>query len=615
MVAFAVVVGRHAIRSNVFWKGVVWGVTLVVVALQLSRSILLSEWNGSIIDNMNMDISSNDFDRPTTTTEGGSSSWPSSSSISEEALPTIALPYSRSVGTTTAKVHSESKANVRRKVGESHNNMPHQCQCSFHNNSTRTTFASDPCSHAYDGSKNKNQTPPPLEAWLQRQQPDRRLSKHRPACPQAARHHLHIVIPFSGISLTTLQAALCSVQCQDYPSHKMSVYVYEDGVDNHQNSSVLATTNLCDHPILTFQPPPLSTTTSDDEFDALAQTVASKALQEYHDSQGATRHLNTPPTHSTSHTNTICIQSQDHLGPGGAKYWALQLVQAATAHTSVNDIVVVLDGDDAFYTDQALAVINQKYMDSNVWVTYGSHVGKYAEQTQPLPKSLRQQKNVSFQPRQNKPSWRFGHPRTFKAHLLSHLGRRDFTYQHPTANTTTWLVQATDRGFVYRTLELAGIDRVGYISDPIYQYNWSPQTSTQSKVPQHIREAHLRHVQSLAPSPPLQLPVHVVIVCWSRTYLLPQQLTWLQQQTLGTQQQRQLVVHLLSNNPSTHGDVVQAVHGFQQKQLYNNTKAGVVPLQIKIIQNTKCVWRELNTGTAALIGRAALKHFNPKSPL
>jgi hypothetical protein len=161
--------------------------------------------------------------------------------------------------------------------------------------------------------------------------------------------------------------------------------------------------------------------------------------------------------------------------------------------------------------------------------------------------------------------------------LLRHVGRKDFAFKD-----NSWLVKATDRGFVYRMLELAGPDRVEFIQEALYKYKWSASSSTVASIPKEIRVANLQHVQSLEPSKRMSLPIHIVIVCWSRVCLLKEQLVWLQEQTLA--QNRQLVIHLLSNNPQTHPEVVQSVDGFQQKQAVGNFP-DAVKIQVKVIEN------------------------------
>ena len=111
----------------------------------------------------------------------------------------------------------------------------------------------------------------------------------------------------------------------------------------------------------------------------------------------------------------MCVRSVQHLGPGGGKYWLFRLVRSI-AHA--NDVVLVLDGDDILHHPKALTIVNQKYLDTNAWFTYGSYTGKWSDQIINLSSDIRQHR-TPFLPR--KQIWVYGHPRTFKTFFLDHL--------------------------------------------------------------------------------------------------------------------------------------------------------------------------------------------------
>jgi len=438
-------------------------------------------------------------------------------------------------------------------VQESLSNAPLSCNCS-------TPLELDPCSIP-------NQ--PKVEEWM-KPRLGLGFSKQRPACPNAARHHMHVLLPFANLDLETIKASYCSVQCQNYARDDLTIYLYQDGSnsgDDTPESSKEALDALCGTDgVFDFSVPVLSSEMAtyektEEEFNDMAKQWAVETMKTY---------AETVETKKDQEFvgNTLCLRSNEHSGPGGAKYWAFRLVEA---RAEANDVVVVVDGDDEFNTPRALQVINQKYLEQSAWVTYGSYTGKYSEQTKVISRSIQIGK-AEFQPRKDSPTWRFGHTRTFKTHLLNHVGRRDFTFKD-----NTWLLKATDRGFVYRILELSGVDRVAFIPQALYKYKWSPAASTIAQVPKEVRVAHLEHVQSLDPSERLNLPFHIIIVCWNRVYLLKDQLRWLQEQHLA--QNRQIVVHLLSNSPETHPAVVEAVGAFSKIEF-----SDCVPLDVKIIQ-------------------------------
>jgi hypothetical protein len=427
------------------------------------------------------------------------------------------------------------------------------CQCS-------TLISVDPCSLP-------DQT---LEEWA-RSRIGIKFSKHTPACPGGARNDMHIILPFSNLDSQTIHDAYCSVKCQDYPTSKVTIYVYQDG-DNANKSLVLP--QICDHNNIVELKPPVAalamTTYTDTEhvFEQMANQWATVVMKDYQH-----RGLSSSSSSSLESPNAICFHSEDHAGPGGAKYWAFHLVQT---NANANDVIVVVDGDDELNTPKALQIINRKYLEMSAWMTYGSHRGKYWDNTQDIPTNYREGKEP-WNPRKESPSWMFGHPRTFKAHLLQHVSRKDFTFRDG-----SWLIKATDRGFFYRMLEVAGVDRVGYIPEATYKYKWSATWSTFAQVPEEMQQAQLEHIVSLTPSKRVILPIHVVLVCWGRGFLLKDQLEWLQHQDLAERQK--MIIHLLSYNPETSPEIYQTVADFEKKQQDGQFK-DCVPVKIKVVEN------------------------------
>lgn len=240
-----------------------------------------------------------------------------------------------------------------------------------------------------------------------------------------------------------------------------------------------------------------------------------------------------------------CLKTTRRLGPAAAKYYTFRRI---AREAGPNDVVVVVDADDELYTKEALYIINDKYVSEGVWFTYGSYVGKYSDQTKPIrSRTWPIRSSRPFEPRKEGDgrSWRYGHPRTFKAHLLAHLAERDFQNKRG-----EWLQKATDRGFVYRFLELSGIDRVGFISKKIYKYKFHSLKSTLATVPKSVRIANLRDVLTMPPSNPIALPVDVVLITRKRENLLRDQLESLQSQAelLFNEIGRPMRVHLINKN-------------------------------------------------------------------
>ena len=225
-------------------------------------------------------------------------------------------------------------------------------------------------------------------------------------------------------------------------------------------------------------------------------------------------------------------------------------------------------------------------MDTGAFFTYGSYKGRWEEQIKDLPSNVRDGE-IEFKPREQ--TWVYGHPRTFKAHLLEHITKQDF--QH---SDGSWLIKCTERGFVYRMLELAGPSRIGYIAEKIYNYKFSTTSSTLATVPPEARAAMLSHtISGMKPSEPLVPDLDVVLLVWKRTYLLPSQLVWLQKQIgLG---KRQVHLHLVNNNWMTSETVNEIVNKFKEwqalsdemKELVSKSESAILPLKVTVSHNNR----------------------------
>lgn len=398
-----------------------------------------------------------------------------------------------------------------------------------------------------------------LEDWLE----DRigmRLSKHRPACPDAARNHMHVLIPFANLPVESVRAAYCSVACQNYPSDKRTIYLYDDGSDI---SATIVLNQLCRSRDIPFFKPSISVQGDrHDDFDMEARRIAAEYIHQY--KRGNYRVA-----------DPVCIHSEEHLGPGGARYWGLRLLEA---NAGVNDVIMMVEGSDELYSDRGLHIINKKYEEKSAWATYGSFRGIGWAEVKDIPKRYIESADA-FRPRQDKPTWRFGNARTFKAHLLRHIGQIDFI-----GDDHMWLLDSAtaDRSLFYRILELSGIDRVARIHDFIYWDN-APNRDQTIAVPEEVLEAQLKHVKSMAPSHRLNLPIHVVMLCKEFTFLLKEQLMRLQEQTLA--QNRQLVIHLVSDNAdaSIRNEIDRSVRLFRESK----PSSSFVPLEVRIVEIEK----------------------------
>lgn len=126
------------------------------------------------------------------------------------------------------------------------------------------------------------------------------------------------------------------------------------------------------------------------------------------------------------------------------------------------DIVVHLDGDDWFKSEDSLDIIKDVYDREDCYATYGSYEPtdiNFPNVNQDLPKDL------TFR-EQAKRQWVFSHTRTFKYFLWKQLTEDDFTDSNGKLYTS-----AADVAIFLPILEMAGRDKVKHIRYITYVYN------------------------------------------------------------------------------------------------------------------------------------------------
>jgi len=147
------------------------------------------------------------------------------------------------------------------------------------------------------------------------------------------------------------------------------------------------------------------------------------------------------------------------------KKYALANIACALELTEcrLNDVVILLDGDDWLSSSKALKRLCKEYEDSNCSLTYGSYVYHPMGTRGPEPSEYPEDviKNNTF--RQDR--WRASHLRTFRHSLWKHLAHKDL--QDEEGN---YYNMAYDQAIMLPLLELAG-PRSRYIPDILHVYN------------------------------------------------------------------------------------------------------------------------------------------------
>ena len=201
--------------------------------------------------------------------------------------------------------------------------------------------------------------------------------------------------------------------------------------------------------------------------------------------------------HSIGHfiTPIVCLLSKPRheksKGSAYAKYLGFRKIQEKL-FIDPKDIILVLDGDDYLLGHHAIDLVVEEYRRKDCWFSWGGMVGLYAEQGAPLQPS----DGIVLSPRQSK--WVFTHPRTLKVALAAHLQPSDFQNR-----SGKWVRKATDVGFIYRMVELAGPLHACYIEGKIYQYTANKRPKSLDAVSPEEKESILRHFKGMKPSKPL----------------------------------------------------------------------------------------------------------------
>jgi hypothetical protein len=149
-------------------------------------------------------------------------------------------------------------------------------------------------------------------------------------------------------------------------------------------------------------------------------------------------------------------------------------ILTALEDTKNDEVVVLLDGDDAFSHPGAISRIAREYIDPDCWMTYGGFLAwpeyKTVYDGAYDPECIRQ--NLF-----RKWFWRCAPPRSFRMGLL----RKIPPEYHLDQDGTHWEL-ANDQGLLLPALELAG-SHIRHIPDVLYLYdlwNWRTPTTEQS---------------------------------------------------------------------------------------------------------------------------------------
>ena len=122
-------------------------------------------------------------------------------------------------------------------------------------------------------------------------------------------------------------------------------------------------------------------------------------------------------------------------------------------------IDILVDGDDYLYSGDVLNIINEKYLNSNCLITYGSHLSSKGVQGKKYPWLIRK---FSLY---RKYFWYASHLRTFRHDLWLSVKPNDLKNRNGQYFSVAW-----DLAIMFPMLEMAG-NRQEFLKELLYVYN------------------------------------------------------------------------------------------------------------------------------------------------
>jgi glycosyltransferase involved in cell wall biosynthesis len=142
-------------------------------------------------------------------------------------------------------------------------------------------------------------------------------------------------------------------------------------------------------------------------------------------------------------------------------YSTANLVRAIErSHAQPEDIIVILDGDDWFYTEHALQIITDTYSKYDCWMTYGSWVSNLARMPGRLP--AYEEGTADFR----RADWLATAVRTWKKWLWDLVDDKDLRDENG-----EYFCVVEDLAVMFPMLEMSGTSKAKHIPEPLMLYN------------------------------------------------------------------------------------------------------------------------------------------------
>lgn len=134
-------------------------------------------------------------------------------------------------------------------------------------------------------------------------------------------------------------------------------------------------------------------------------------------------------------------------------------------YANEDDIIIVLDGDDALQGNKVLSYLNDFYNEHNCLVTYGQSVWTDGRKGFARPYTEQEFKNL------RKNQFLASHLRTFKYKCFKEIMNQDSNFDCFKDKNGNFYMMAGDVATMYPIMEIAGFKNIRYIDKVLHLYN------------------------------------------------------------------------------------------------------------------------------------------------
>lgn len=236
--------------------------------------------------------------------------------------------------------------------------------------------------------------------------------------------------------------------------------------------------------------------------------------------------------YAANNDNCFILRNENNLGPAGSKYKFIEYIQNNRDRYSMNDIAIVVDGDDKLLGQDVFNIVNSTYLTDKCWMTTSDYEGRFSEnivkhylECIKHKTSMRKAKRFTFP-----------HLRTFKLGLLTHFDLNTFKYK------AEFIPRCSDVALFLHLIELCGYEKISFINQKLYFYREHTANSYKT-VDRKLRNEINDYLFNLPSPSAFPCDIHLVLATYRRSKNLRPILDMLVDQTVSN-----IHLHIIDNN-------------------------------------------------------------------